>query len=224
VVQAHPLVQGPAIALVIPEGPERSLGLQFSQSVGPALRQEASKRLTTLGLNQCVLIERSRWVDILPGRDDIVVAGQHDGHAGFHEFLAVSGEALEPGQFVIELRTGLRVSVGEVDGGDQDPVDRRLDIASLTIIGIPWQAGSCQHRVTIPREDGDAVPGALAKPDSALAEVAQGACREGSLLYFEFLEAKYIGARLFKPRGEIVQTFADVVDVKSGDLQGPGLT
>src|SRR5579883_3046952 len=36
-IQAHPLVQGPPIALVIPERPERTLGLQLSQSVRPAL-------------------------------------------------------------------------------------------------------------------------------------------------------------------------------------------
>src|ERR1051325_335968 len=107
-IQAHPLVQGPPIALVIPERPERPLGVQFSQSVRPALGQQARIRLAALRLNQRVLIERSRWINILLSRHYVVVAGQDHRHAGIHEFRAVLDLALEPGQFVIELRTRLR--------------------------------------------------------------------------------------------------------------------
>ena len=37
VIEPHALVGAPAVTLVIPERPERPLGLQFSQSVRPAL-------------------------------------------------------------------------------------------------------------------------------------------------------------------------------------------
>jgi len=36
-IQPHPLVQWPPITLVVPERPERTLGLQFSQSIRPTL-------------------------------------------------------------------------------------------------------------------------------------------------------------------------------------------
>ena len=48
--------------------------------------------------------------------------GQNDRHAGLHEFRTVFDQAFEPCQFVIELRTGLRISVRQVDGSDQHSI------------------------------------------------------------------------------------------------------
>ena len=39
-------------------------------------------------------------------------------------------QALEPGELVVELRAGLRVAVGQVERGDEDAVDRGLDVAA----------------------------------------------------------------------------------------------
>ena len=139
-------------------------------------------------------------------RYDVVVAGQYDRYAGLHEFRAVFDQPLEPSQFVIELRTRLRVSIRQVNGRDQHPVYRRFDIACLAILRIARQAGSRQDRVAFPRQDRYAVPGAFAEPDSAIAEVTKGACRKCPLLYFELLEANDVGLRPSEPSRQIVQT------------------
>src|ERR1700704_2362496 len=180
--------------------------------------------MATLRLNQCVFIERSRWIDVLGSRYDVVVAGQDDRHAGLHEFRAVLDETFEPRQFVIELRTGLRISVRQVDGSDQHTIYRRFDIACLAILRIPRQAGSRQHRIALPRQDCYAVPGTFAQPDSAIAKVTKGTCRKCSLLCLELLEANAVGLRPGEPGREIMQSLVDVVDVESGDLQWSGLT
>src|SRR5688572_7099543 len=88
-IQPHPLVQCPPIALVVPERPKRPLGLQFSQGVRPALSQQASICLAALRSNQCVVIERSRRIDVVNSRYDVVVTGQDNRHAGLHEFCAM---------------------------------------------------------------------------------------------------------------------------------------
>jgi hypothetical protein len=46
---------------------------------------------------------------------------------------AWANEALKPGQLVIEFRSRLRIPVGEVDGSDQDSLNRRFNVASLLI-------------------------------------------------------------------------------------------
>ena len=77
-------------------------------------------------------------------RHDVVVASQHDGHAGRHEFGGVGNQAFKPGQLVVEFRSGLRIPVREVDGSDQDAIYRRLDVACLMISGFPagWSASA----------------------------------------------------------------------------------
>src|ERR1700676_2445110 len=180
--------------------------------------------MATLRLNQCVVIERSRWIDVLHSRYDVVIAGKDDRHAGLHQFRAVLDQTFEPGQFVIELRTGLRISVRQIDGSDQHTIYRRFDIACLAIFRIPRQARSRQHRIALPRQDRYAVPGTFAYPDPTIAQVTKGTCRKCSLLCLEFLEANDVGLRPCEPRREIVQPLVDVVDVESGDLQWSGLT
>src|SRR6202022_3704316 len=180
--------------------------------------------MATLRLNQCVVIERSRWIDVLHSRYDVVIAAKADRPAGLHQFRAVLDQTFEPGQFVVELRTGLRISVRQVDGSDQHTIYRRFDIACLAILRIPRQAGSRHHRIALPRKDRNAVPGAFALPDSAIAEVTKGACRKCSLLYLELLEANDVGLRPCEPGREIMQTLVDVVGVENGDLQWSGLS
>ena len=54
-------------------------------------------------------------IDVLRRWYNVVIAGQYDGHTGGDEFGGVCDETFEPGQFVIELRTGLRIAVWEID-------------------------------------------------------------------------------------------------------------
>jgi len=48
----------------------------------------------------------------------------------------VGDEALKPGQLVLEFRSGLRIPIGEVDGSDQDSLNRCFNVASLMIFSI----------------------------------------------------------------------------------------
>ena len=61
---------------------------------------------------------------------------EHYGCAARHEFGGVGNEALKPGQLVIEFRSRLRIPIGEVDGSDQDSLNRRFNVASLMIFRI----------------------------------------------------------------------------------------
>lgn len=45
-------------------------------------------------------------------------------------------QAVEPGKFVIELGTGARVAVWEVERGDQHPVHGSLDISGVSVSRI----------------------------------------------------------------------------------------
>src|SRR5271163_2912613 len=73
VIEPHALVCSPPVALVIPERPERPIRVQPPQSIRPALRQQSSKRLPALSLDQCVVVERSRLIDVLRRWDNVVV-------------------------------------------------------------------------------------------------------------------------------------------------------
>src|SRR2546429_9387043 len=76
------------------------------------------------------------FVDIPLGRDDVVIAGkEHRGTAG-DEFGGMGYEAIEPAQFVVELRARGGVAVRQIQATDYDAVDRRLDVAAGDIIRI----------------------------------------------------------------------------------------
>jgi hypothetical protein len=76
------------------------------------------------------------------------------------------------------------------------PVVFAGDLACLTILRIPRQAGSRQHRIAVPCQDRYAVPGTLTEPDSAIPEVTKGTCRKCSLLRLQLLEATTSGCAL----------------------------
>ena len=59
--------------------------------------------------------------------------------AGGDELGGMCDETFEPSQFVIELRTWLRIAVREVDGSDQHSIYRRLNIARVAILRITRQ-------------------------------------------------------------------------------------
>ena len=66
----------------------------------------------------------------------------------------MGNEALKPCQLVIELRPRLRIPIGEVDGSDQDSLNRRFNVASL-IFSVP--ASSRRARVFYQRAEGSPV-------------------------------------------------------------------
>jgi hypothetical protein len=112
--------------------------------------------------------------------------------AARHEFGGVGNEALKPGQLVIEFRSRLRIPVGEVDGSDQDSLNRRFNVASLMIFRVSRQACAGQHGNVVSRENGHAVPGALPLPDCFVPESPKGIHGKGFLFCLELLETHHV--------------------------------
>ena len=96
-----------------------------------------------------------------------VHVSQSDQRRGMREQL------LEPGQLVRELRTRLRVAVGQVERRDEDAVDGGFEVARLRIGGVAGQRAPHDDRLAAAREKGNAVSALLCDPGAAIA----GACR-----------------------------------------------
>jgi hypothetical protein len=129
----------------------------------------------------------------------------------------MQAQPFEPGELVVELRAGLRIAVRSVDRGDEDAPDRRLDVAALEVGRVAWQFGAHEHRVDIPREDRDPVPGRLAAPYGAVAGGFDRSARKISLGDLQLLQADDVGFGGAEPVKEVVQTPLDAVDVECGD-------
>src|SRR5262245_26035155 len=99
---------------VIPERIHPLVRKARPQRVGPTLSQQPTVTLPGLGLQQRVFKPRARIVDIEIGRYDVVISRQHDGFSALAKGRRVAEEALEPGQFVVELWPRLRVPVRQV--------------------------------------------------------------------------------------------------------------
>jgi hypothetical protein len=159
VIEPHAFVLRPPIKFVIPERPERPIRMQASHRIRPALRQQTREGLPALGLDQCVVIQRSCRIDVLRCRHDVIVTGQHNGSAARHELSSMGNEAFKPGQFVIKFGPRLRVPIGKVDRSDQDSLNSCFDVAGLLILRISRQACASQYGSVVSRKNSYAVPG-----------------------------------------------------------------
>jgi hypothetical protein len=131
--------------------------MERANGVGPTLREKALIRCAALWLQQCVAIPGLRRIDVEVCGHHVVISREHDGRSSRVKFSRVGAQALHPRELVIEFGTGLGVSVGSVDRGDEHAVDGRLKIAALTIGDEAWQvrAGhdwcpSCDDRHAVP--------------------------------------------------------------------------
>src|SRR2546421_10018134 len=126
-------------------------------------------------------------------------------------------QAPEPAQFVVELRTGGGVAVGQIQATDYDAVDRRLDIATVDIIRIARKRSPDLGRLGIPGEDGDPIPALLSMPDHSVTGVPNHTVREFFLGRLQFLKARYIRRDLGEPAQQIGKARADAVYVVGGN-------
>src|ERR1051326_7584685 len=88
------------------------------------------------------------------------------------EALRVRDEPLHPGELVTEFRPGLRIAVGRIERGDENAADGGLQIPALRIVGIAGQSIARRMRLR-PREDRDAIVGALSHRDRVIARALQ---------------------------------------------------
>jgi hypothetical protein len=102
-------------------------------------------------------------------------------------------QALHPGELVVEFWPRLRIAVRRIERGDDDAINRRLDIARLPVVGIARQFVPRHDRLAAARQDGDAVPGFLAGPHGAVARLLDRGLREFAVGGFKLLQRNDVG-------------------------------
>src|SRR5262249_7687210 len=157
---------------------------------------------------------RLRQIDIPIGRNDIVVARQHNRHIRRIEVCGVRGEAAQPGELVIEFRTRLWISIWCVDGRYDHPLYRRFDVTTFCVADIPGQPRTRQDWCGAAREDCDAIPALLSPPDSLVARAAYRVRRKLRVRRLELLQADYVRFSNTDPIKKIGEALVDVVDVE----------
>ena len=151
VVDAKAAVALPTVELVIPEREHRLVRAKRANGVGPTLGQEPPVRGAAFGLQQGVAVTGLRLVDVAICRHDVEIAHERNWRAGGVELGRVGDQTLHPGELVIELGTGVRVSVRRIKRGDKDAIYGRFQVAALRIGRVSGQFragddGSCARQ------------------------------------------------------------------------------
>jgi hypothetical protein len=110
--------------------------MKRSQCIGPALREQTMERLPNLGPEQRVIDPARGLINVEFGGHHVEIAGEHHGHACRKKLRGVLGQPIEPAQLVIEFRAGCRITVGQIQATNQQPIHRRFDVAAVPIIQI----------------------------------------------------------------------------------------
>src|SRR5215207_7726792 len=92
----------------------------------------------------------------------------------------MENQPVEPTQLVIELWPRRRVAVRQIDRGDENAVNCRLDVSAMHIVGIAGELARSFDWIGAASEDGDTVPTLLAVPDRSIARFPER--RGGELL------------------------------------------
>jgi hypothetical protein len=167
--------------------------MQRANGVCPALREKALIRSAALRLQQGVTIP----------------------------FSGMGAQALEPSELVIEFGTGLGVSIGSVDRGDEHAIDRRLEIPALLIGGCRLASPSESQPEPIALES-HTVPATLVAANRMISCLLDCLRRKLGVRGFELLKAHDVGLGFAKPADQVRQATIDVVDVETGDLHRLG--
>src|SRR5262249_40920331 len=117
----------------------------------------------------------------------------------------------------------LRIAVRRIERGDDDAVDRRLDIARLPVVGIAGQFAPRHDRLAAARQDGDAVPSLLPAPHGAVARLLNRGLGEfaiGGLKLLQCDDVRLFGA---EPADQTTEPLVHVVDVEARYLHRPSL-
>ena len=127
-----------------------------AQRVGIAVMAQAEEGGARLRPGEGVALPPRRVVTVDILRDDIEVATKHHRHFTVQKGGGTGAQPVHPGDLVIEFRSGGRVAIGKIDGGDANAADRSLHIAGLLVRVI---AGKSGHHIfqRQPCGDGDAV-------------------------------------------------------------------
>ncbi len=110
-----PLVAVPAAGLVVPIGVFVRLAVEDAEGVGEPQMQERAKPGARFRLGQRVVAEGDRVVDVVVGRDDVVVAGHHERDLAPQQLPRAGIKPIHPGELVGEFVGGDRVAVGQIE-------------------------------------------------------------------------------------------------------------
>ena len=125
---------------------------------------------------------------------------QHHRRSGRIQFSRVGVQSLQPSELIIEFGTGLGVSIGSVDRGDEHAVDGRFEIAALAIGDVARQVHASDHRCPS-HQNRHAVPAPLAAPDRTNNRPGRERLTETSVspLLWSSLKAHNVRVRFAKP-------------------------
>jgi hypothetical protein len=112
VINPQPAISFPVLTEVIPEGVDRLVGMQRSDSIHPALIEEALPAGPCFRLQQRVFPPGARIVNVGVGGHDVEVTGEKGRMRAVDERHGMDNEPLKPAQLVIELWAWLRIAVG----------------------------------------------------------------------------------------------------------------
>ena len=84
-------------------------------------------------------------------------------------------------KLVVELRAGLRVSVRQIDRADDHRADGCFQVAAVIVRVVARQLFANFRDLEVTRQDGDAVPRALAVPERGVSRLGDGRLRKGVL-------------------------------------------
>src|SRR6266568_3112897 len=127
-------------------------------------------------------------------------------------------QPLEPGKLVIKFRTRLRIAVRQIDAADENPLDRRFNVARLHVVIVPRQCCPRDDRRTIARQDRDSVPGFLTAPYRIIACTLDR--RGGEILVgtLQFLQADDVRSGGLEPMQQVWKALVDIVYVEGRDF------
>jgi hypothetical protein len=192
-------VTGPGVPEVVLEGVDALAGVTSAHSVGPAWGHQIMECRADLRPEQRIVGPALRLVDVELGRHDVVVTRENHLLARGQQLGCMCGQAFELAEFVVELRPGRRIAVGQVEAADQGVVHCRLGVAAACVVGVARQVAAGHDRFGASRENGDAIPALLTLPYRPVAGLADRGFGESLVLRFELLQVDHVGSGLREP-------------------------
>jgi hypothetical protein len=83
-------------------------------------------------------------------------------------------ESFKPAQFILELRAGRWIAIGQIQAVDQDAIHHSFDIAAMGVIRIAGETTPYFLRLAAAREDGNPIPTLLTMPNRAVTRILNG--------------------------------------------------
>jgi hypothetical protein len=127
-------------------------------------------------------------------------------------------QKLKPTKLGVEFWSRRGIAVGKIKTSDDDPANRRFDVATMRIVGVTGQAATGLDGLRATREDRHAIPALLPMPDCAVTGGADSVDREFLIGRLQLLEAGDVRLGLPEPIQEDWQTCVDAVDIEGCDF------